>query len=143
LKEAKLRQALEEQAIKDREEEERQTKAKADYKRWETECNVAFQDKASMTKFPFPPLPRCTNPNCFAFAKIPALACQHNVKQFLKGSGLFSLAFLKRQKNLWHEDRFASCREDLRPEFQRLANSLFIILHPWYEELERKEAERY
>ena len=65
--------------------------AKADYIRREKECNVAFQDKASMTKFPFPPLPRCTtNPSCIAYLKFSAPAYQDNVKHFLQRSALFS-----------------------------------------------------
>jgi hypothetical protein len=142
-KEAKIRQAREEQAIKDnlyREGQGRQAKGKADYMMWERECDVAFGDRASMTKFPFPSLPRCTDPNCFAFAKTLAPACQHNVRQFLKGSGRpLTQDFLKHQCKLWHEDRFASCREDLRPEFKRLANSLFVVLFPWYRELEQRQ----
>ncbi|KFY01539.1 hypothetical protein V490_00860 [Pseudogymnoascus sp. VKM F-3557] len=142
LEAAKLQQARREQDIKDklqREEVIRQTKLKADYKRWEMECDIAFRDKASMTKFPFPPLPRCTDPNCSAFTKLPVPACQHNVKQFFKGSGVFSMEFLKLEKSRWHEDRFASCQEYLRPEFRSRANSLFIVLHPWYEELKEQQ----
>lgn len=143
LEEARLRRAREEQAVKDklhREEEERQAKCKADYANWEKECETAFQDRASMTRFPFPKLPRCTELECVALAKNPAPACQHNVKQFLKGSGRFSVKLLKDQIKLWHEDRFAPCREDLRPEFQRLATSLFVALFPLYEEMTRQEA---
>lgn len=143
LKEAKLRQIREEQAIKDRlrrEEEDRQAKGKADYARWEKECDIVFRDKSTMTKFPFPPLSRCTNLHCWAFTKIPVPACKDNVKQFLRGSGRFSIDLLKHQKNLWHEDRFTSCREDLKPEFQRLANSLFVVLYPLYEELKETAA---
>lgn len=140
-KETRLRQAREDQAIKDklkREEERKQIKARADYMRWKEECDIVFQDRASMTKFPFPPLPRCAATDCPGFLKVPAPACQHNVKQFFKESGNLSLEFLKRQRHLWHEDRFASCREDLRPEFRRLANSLFVVLDPWYEALKGK-----
>jgi hypothetical protein len=107
---------------------------------WKKECDSVFRDKASMTKFPFPPLPQYTDSDCPGFLKIPVPACPHNVKQFLKGSGNFSLEFLKRQRRLWHEDRFASCRADLRPEFRRLANSLFVVLDPWYEALKGKQA---
>lgn len=143
MKEARLRQAREDQAIKDklrRDEEEKEIKARADYMSWQKECDSVFRNKVSMTKFPFPPLPRCTNTDCPGFLENAVPACQHNVKQFFRGSGNFSLEFLKHQRNLWHEDRFASCREDLRPEFRRLANSLFVVLDPWYEELKGRQA---
>lgn len=142
LKEAKLRKAREEQALRDklrRDEEVRIAKSKADFMRWDKECGIAFQNKALMTKFPFPPLQRCTDLKCSAFIERPAPVCEHNVKQFLKNSGHFSLALLKRQQHRWHEDRFASCREDLKPEFRKHANSLFVILHPWYEELKEQQ----
>lgn len=137
LRESNARKAREEQAIKVRvrlEEEERRAKARTDYQKWEHEREVAFRDKASMTSLPFPPLPRCTTPSCPALAKRPPPACRHNVKQFLQGSGEFSSAFLKHQRSYWHEDRFASCREDLRLDFQRRANTLFVILQSLYEE---------
>lgn len=143
LKEAKLRQAREEQAMKDklrRDEQERQAKAKADYMRWEKECDMAFRNKPAMTKFPFPPLAKCTNPKCEAFTERPVQACPDNVKQFFKGSGYFSTDLIKEQTHRLHGDRFASCRGDLKPEFQRLANSLFKILRPWHEELRPKGA---
>lgn len=88
LRESKARQAREEKAVKDRlyrEEAERRAKARADYLKWEHECEVAFSDKASMTSLPLPPLPRCTTPGCPAFTKSPPLACSHNVRQFLQG----------------------------------------------------------
>jgi hypothetical protein len=143
LENAKARQVREEPAIKARiyrEAEEGRTKARTDYMKWDHNREVACRDMASMANFPFPPLPQCTKLNCPAFAKTPAPACHHNVKQFLEGSGMVSLTFLKRQMSYWHEDRFTACQEDLRPEFQRLANSLFVILHPWYEELKGKDA---
>jgi len=93
-----------------------------------------------MTKFPFPPLPRCTHTDCPRFLKFPVAACEHNVKQFFIGSGNDSLKVVKRQRLLWHEDRFASCPVALRPEFRRLANSLFVVLDPWYEVLKREQA---
>lgn len=143
IKVARMRQVQEEQAIKDKlkkNEEQRHIKARADYKSWEEECDNLFQDKASMTQFPFPPLPRCTQVDCSGCLKTPVPACEHNVKQFFKGSGNFSLALLKRQRQLWHEDRFVSCPTELRPEFKRLANSLFVVLGPWYESLKGEEA---
>ena len=69
-----------------------------------------------------------------------APACEHNVKQFFEGSGKVSLELLKEYRDRWHEDRFASCREDLRPEFRRLANSLFVVLDPWHNKLKREQA---
>ncbi|KFY22844.1 hypothetical protein V491_02697 [Pseudogymnoascus sp. VKM F-3775] len=142
IKEAMLRKAQEEQAIKDRlrrEEEMRQIKSKEAFIRWERDCDIAFRNKGSMTKFPFPPLPRCTDINCVAFTESPAPACKHNVKQFLKSSGHFTMEFLKDEKNRWHEDRFTLCRDDLKPQFRRLANSLFVILNPLYEELKKQQ----
>ncbi|QPH16141.1 hypothetical protein C2857_000705 [Epichloe festucae Fl1] len=140
---AKLRQARERQARENqqkRDEEQRQIEARERYTKWEQECDSAFYDKASMTQFPFPPLPRCTDPTCQEFDRTPASACQHNFKQFLVGSGKFSLQLLKSQRRLWHEDRFMSCRADLQPEFRRLANSLFVVLDPMYKELNAKQA---
>ena len=59
IEDARVRQAREDQAIKDklkRDEEESQTKARADYVKWEKECDIVFRNKALMTKFPFPPV---------------------------------------------------------------------------------------
>lgn len=140
---AKLRQAQERQALEaqlKRDEEQRKIEARERYMKWEQECDSAFFDKASMTQFPFPPLPRCTDPTCREFLQTPVSACQHNVKQFLVGSGKFSLQLLKSQRLLWHEDRFMSCRADLQPEFRRLAKSLFVVVDPMYKELKAKQA---
>lgn len=141
--EARLQQAREDEAIKnklERDEEKRKSIAKAAYIRWETKCNQVFQDRASMTELPFPPLLRCTTLDCEAFLKSPVPACPHNVKQFLRESGFFSLELLKRQKHLWHPDRFRSCREELRPDFSLRANSLFVIMDPWYKELKENSS---
>jgi len=134
MKEARLQRAREDQVIKDklkRDEEQRRIKARAGYMNWEEECDRFFRDKASMAKLPFPPLSRCTHTDCPRFLKYPVAACEHNVKQFFIGSGNDLLKVVKRQRLLWHEDRFASCPEALRPEFRRLANSLFVVLDPW------------
>ncbi|KAH6712628.1 hypothetical protein BKA61DRAFT_577698 [Leptodontidium sp. MPI-SDFR-AT-0119] len=77
MKEARLRRAREDQAIKDklrRDEEKRRIQARADYVNWEKEYDTVFRDKSSMTKFPFPPLPRYTNTDCPRFLKIPVAA---------------------------------------------------------------------
>ncbi|KAL5322904.1 hypothetical protein ACEPPN_010883 [Leptodophora sp. 'Broadleaf-Isolate-01'] len=126
MKEARLRRAREDQAIKDklrRDEEKRRIQARADYVNWEKEYDTVFRDKSSMTKFPFPPLPRYTDTDCPRFLKIPVAAYQHNVKQFFKGSGndsLFSSV----------SDSFGTRTIALRPEFIRLANSLPVVLDP-------------
>jgi hypothetical protein len=86
MKEARLRQAQKDQAVQDiltSNEEKKQAKAKADYMRWEEECDSVFGDKASMIKFPFPPLPRRIEPKCPGFLKITVPTCQHTVKQCL------------------------------------------------------------
>lgn len=134
----RLRQARLDREIKEKqkaEEEKRKAKAKAEYKTWESQCRTAFQNRSSMTTFPVPPLLRCTMLTCEAFAKAPVQMCQHNIRQFFINSANDSLEFLKHQKNLWHEDKFAACREDVREEFKRLGNVMFVVLNGWYEEV--------
>lgn len=138
--EERQRRERENEAIKaklKREEEQRLKEAREIFMMWDKECALVLCNKASMAKFPFPPLPRCTVPGCPMLTK--TAACKHNVRQFFEGSGELSFQLLKRHRHLWHEDRFASCREELRKEFRRLANSLFVALDPLYEEFKAKE----
>jgi hypothetical protein len=114
--------------------------ARVDYMKWEDERNKVFLNKASMTKFPFPPLLRCTVSRCSVYLKVPVPAYQHSVKQFFKGSDKFSLELLQREKDLWHDDLFSPYQEGQRQEFKRLGNSLFVVLDPWYEALKGEQA---
>lgn len=146
-REAKLQAAQEAKAAEDElkrklraAEQQKREQLRVQFEDWEKEIDGIFHNRSSMTRFPFPPLPRCTHYGCRAFLEHPVPACPHNVEQFLRGSGKYSLRLVKEQRNLWHEDRFASCRTDLKPEFKRLANSLFVVLDPMYEELKSRAA---
>lgn len=138
------RRARELQAAKERqqrEEEQRKQRAQAEFQTWEAEFERTVEKVTTIRKLPIPPLARCTIPGCDAFAKSsPVPVCQHNVRQFFQDSGRPLEELLKRQTTLWHPDRFRSCRKELRREFERLANTMFVILRPWYEEVRERTA---
>ena len=94
-------QAREIQERHDRELGQRRRKSRQDYTKWRKECDIAFHNKASITRFPFPTLPQCSgsSPDCFAFGRYPAPACKHNVKQFLEDCGVYTVEFLREERN--------------------------------------------
>lgn len=135
---ARLRRAAERQALISAQERKIAAR-KATYMAWEKKYKTAFLDKPTMTQFPSPPLSPCIERDCREFAKKES-ACKHNVEQFLRSSGKFSLELVKEQRTHWHPDKFSSCRKDLKADFTKRAESLFRVLQPMYEELKRKEA---
>jgi hypothetical protein len=55
--------------------------------------------------------------------------CVHELEELLRGSGCYSRAKLKEERNKWHPDRFARfCHPDKREELKAQAQSLFVMM---------------
>ncbi|KAK4628995.1 hypothetical protein CLAFUR4_08626 [Fulvia fulva] len=92
---------------------------------WRDQCAACFADYAGIEKFPTPPSNSlCYNQACDEqHRKLPLCSCQirHTLAQV---PGLN----LKRERNAWHPDKFAACREDKRKEFQEMATETFVVV---------------
>lgn len=82
----------------------------------------------------FPHLPdgacRCTEVPCIIRKADGGLrACEHDVGTLLRGSGQYSVAWLKKESHDWHPDRFGrKCDEDFRDLLCSKATELYAII---------------
>ncbi|KAF2707959.1 hypothetical protein K504DRAFT_383596 [Pleomassaria siparia CBS 279.74] len=54
--------------------------------------------------------------------------CAHDLERLLRGSGTYTVDFLKVQRNIWHPDKFARfCHPTSREVLQTKAGSLFVL----------------
>lgn len=55
--------------------------------------------------------------------------CVHDLEGLLRGSGCYSRAFLKEERNKWHPDKFARfCHPDHRDELKNKAERMFVLM---------------
>lgn len=101
------------------------------YTRYADEMTKSLEP--GMLKF-FPDLASFVN-DCEEEACDPAKAenaglriCAHDLCNILRGSGEYSLEFLKHERNRFHPDRFARfCHPDHREELKAKAQALFVL----------------
>ncbi|KAF2648924.1 hypothetical protein K491DRAFT_573696, partial [Lophiostoma macrostomum CBS 122681] len=55
--------------------------------------------------------------------------CAHELEHLLRGSGCYSHAFLKEERNKWHPDKFARhCHPAHRDDLKRKSQELFVMM---------------
>ena len=65
------------------------------------------------------------------------LACEHDVERALRADEEYSIAWLRRERLVWHPDMFGKrCHPESRTELQRMATEMYAI----YESLIAREA---
>lgn len=54
--------------------------------------------------------------------------CAHDLERLLRGSGVYTVDFLKGERNTWHPDKFARfCHPESRDDLQSKAGALFVL----------------
>ena len=101
------------------------------YVLWRTAWENDFLRKKMLTVFPHIPRKICT---CFEISCVPRkvdtglLACQHDVEKFLRSSECYNVAWLRKERLIWHPDRFGQrCDPDFRKELKRKATEMYAI----------------
>lgn len=99
---------------------------------WQSSYETDILTKKKLTTFPHLPYAACIckEVSCVARKQEPGSlrACQHDVERLLRASGLYSLAWLRKERLLWHPDRFGQrCDPDFRPELRKKATELYAI----------------
>ncbi|KAI9811251.1 MAG: hypothetical protein M1827_005583, partial [Pycnora praestabilis] len=74
------------------------------YEVWRDHCDAQLADPKSLTSFPGPPLLPCSDQGCSSYDSKgkckPVAACQHNVKDFFRGSSELQKALKHAQRQL-------------------------------------------
>lgn len=110
-------------------------KEKEDLKRlaaaWVTRRKIAFKNIASLTKFPDPPASqcKCAEESCKMRKAEPGAlkACLHDVERLVRQDPNFSHKWLRKERLVWHPDRWARAPAAKRDEFTKKAGQLFIM----------------
>jgi hypothetical protein len=101
------------------------------YVLWRTAWEADIQHKKQLTVFPHLPRKVCTcvEVSCVLRKTDTALlACQHDVERFLRASESYSVAWLRKERLMWHPDKFGQrCDIDFRKELKRKATEMYAI----------------
>jgi hypothetical protein len=67
-------------------------------------------------------------------------ACKHDIERLIRGSGQYSLAWLRKERLVWHPDRFGQkCDVDFRSELVKKATTLYAIFEELLHEAMEQE----
>ena len=100
---------------------------------WKQRCETAFQDYGAIDSFPGPPsISHCLSSSCRGQERV-LEACSCQIEHALK----VPRVDLKAERGKWHPDRFASCKEEKRDEFQMMAKEVFQVVQKMYLETRR------
>lgn len=89
------------------------------YHRWAKACETFFEDKEA--PFPRPHRYGCKQKRCIRGDKLNI--CHHDVEKTLRGSGMYSEKWLRKERLRWHPDKFSG-----RPEVRDEAQELFQLI---------------
>jgi hypothetical protein len=108
------------------------------YVLWQTAWEADVTRNKLLTTFPHIPTKVCicVEASC-KLRKVDSglLACHHDVERLLRASGLYSLAWLRKERIPWHPDRFGlRCDPDFRKELKRKATEMYSIFETLIEE---------
>lgn len=102
---------------------------------WLEEAQEAFKDYTSIANFPDPPAKRCDELACIRSITSRSLkACPCNIRKCLKNA---SEEQLKKLRLGFHPDRYERCAENVREEFKRKAQEVFVVVESVYREKKR------
>lgn len=113
------------------------------YAEWKTECEKVFSSALPRRTFPHPPSEgySCVKAVCLSRKGLESdiRACKHDMERILRGSGRYSVAWLRKERLSWHPDRFGlKCDPDFRTELVKKATAMYAT----FEELLREESSR-
>jgi hypothetical protein len=101
------------------------------YTLWRSAWEADITRKKSLTLFPQMPIRYCTCREIACMSRkldTGLLACEHDMEVFLRADEQYSVAWLRRERLLWHPDRFgARCDPDFRKELIRKATEMYAI----------------
>jgi hypothetical protein len=70
----------------------------------------------------------CTRNMCKPLKREAVGVCAHDLQELLRGSGQYSMEFLKTQRNRYHPDKFARyCHPEHKDELKTHAEALFVL----------------
>ena len=108
------------------------------YMLWQSAWEADLVRKKLLTTFPHLPVRVCicVEVSC-TLRKVDSglLACHHDVERLLRASGMYNLAWLRKERIPWHPDRFGlRCDPDFRKELKRKATEMYAIFETLIEE---------
>jgi hypothetical protein len=130
---AEARRRWDQDQVQKRAEESRTARqAQTSYAQWTKQCDEYFACKAPRTTFKHPPqsVCRCREVFCMQRKNIEGAvgACKHDLEALLRGSGEYSLAWLRRERLRWHPDKFGQrCDSIFRPELTKKATQMYAL----------------
>jgi len=102
----------------------------AQIEKWHEACATAFSGKTTMHAFPQPPSEPCRNPGCAMMAKSRTLeACSCNIRRLFEGR-----QGLKRERLMFHPDKFSAVPEDVRDQIQKAAREVFVVVDGMFQQ---------
>ncbi|KAI9844140.1 MAG: Phosphatidylglycerol/phosphatidylinositol transfer protein [Thelocarpon superellum] len=101
------------------------------YPLWRAQCTAALQTMTTLPGFPHPPIAVCVCDEmaCALRKSGPddLKACKHDLEILLRVDSAYSLAWLRKQRNDWHSDRWARAPVGTRAELMRKADQMFKL----------------
>jgi hypothetical protein len=114
------------------------------YVLWRTAWEADIMRKKVLTTFPHLPVRVCTciEASCkLRKVETGLLACQHDVENFLRASEMYSIGWLRKERQQWHPDRFGQrCDPDFRKDLNKKATAMYAIFETLIEQ-EKGEGE--
>ena len=108
------------------------------YTRWTADTDKWLQLGAVRTFLsPTSYMNACTKDTCQPLKHEGVGVCVHDLHELLRGSGQYSLDFLRAQRNRYHPDKFARfCHPDYKEELKTKAEGLFVLFGVLMDRLE-------
>ncbi|KAM0723666.1 hypothetical protein Q7P37_000654 [Cladosporium fusiforme] len=97
---------------------------------WLKEAQEMFTDYVNITEFPEVPIKNCAQLACANTTTSRALkACPCNIREALQR---LSKEQLKKLRVGFHPDKFGRCAEELREDFKKKAEEVFVVVNEMY-----------
>lgn len=131
--EAARRREQQERIRRQREENELAEELALQFYLWKTGWDDTLSKKRVLTTFPHFPVQIlfCEEISCKIFKEEPdsLRACRHDVERLFRASGMYSHAWLKKERLGWHPDRFGQrCDPDYRKALKKKSEQLYQIM---------------
>lgn len=112
-------------------ERKKDTEPQAAWQKFDKDTDELFNSRA-ITDFPNMRgyMDVCTSHACQAVKQDQSLLgiCSHDLEELLRGSGEYSLDWLKNERNMWHPDRFARfCMPEHAERLKVKAQEMFVL----------------
>lgn len=98
---------------------------------WRSAWEADLQRKKVLTTFPHLPIRLCICREISCMARkldTGLLACEHDMEKFLRADEQYSVAWLRKERLVWHPDKFGlRCDPDFRKELMKKATEMYAI----------------